>query len=152
MIVSLSTRLVVQPRLYPTSFDRLQHFYGVLFRRMLSHVGQSLWVFLEGRKLRQGDGCCLVVDYRYPFCLCVYVYIWRDVRLGPDHRIYWRGRGRISFWGAVGSVGDGETGSVSLYKGNLNKLSVLFFRPPPTAPQPRNGESQFHRCWTCPVV
>jgi hypothetical protein len=37
----------------------------------------------------------LVVDYRYPFCLCVYLYIWRDVRLGPDHRVYWRGRGRI---------------------------------------------------------
>jgi hypothetical protein len=31
----------------------------------------------------------LVVDYRYPFCLCVYLYIWRDVRLGPDHRVYW---------------------------------------------------------------
>jgi hypothetical protein len=28
---------------------------------------------------------------------------------------------------AVGGVGDGETGSVSLYKGNLNKLSVLLF-------------------------
>jgi hypothetical protein len=49
----------------------------------------------------------LVVDYRYPLCLCVCTCIWRDVRLGPDHRVYWRGRGRISFcfvfvWGAVG--------------------------------------------------
>jgi hypothetical protein len=44
----------------------------------------------------------LVVDYRYPFCLCVYLYKWRDVRLGPDHRVYWRGQGRISVWGAVG--------------------------------------------------
>jgi hypothetical protein len=56
----------------------------------------------------------LVVDYRYPFCLCVYLYIWRDVWLGPDHRVYWRGRGRICFWGALGGVGDGETGRISL--------------------------------------
>jgi hypothetical protein len=47
--------------------------------------------------------------------LCMYVcrYVG-DVRLGPYHRVYWRGRGRISFWGAVGGVGDGETGSISL--------------------------------------
>jgi hypothetical protein len=69
----------------------------------------------------------LVVDYRYPFCLCVYLYIWRDVRLGSDHRVYWRGRRRISFIlflvlfclgsrrrVAVGGVGDGETVSKSL--------------------------------------
>jgi hypothetical protein len=67
----------------------------------------------------------LVVDYRYPFFLCVYMYIWRDVRLGPDHRVYWRGRGRIFFMFvlfslgsrrrvAVGGAGDGETGSKSL--------------------------------------
>jgi hypothetical protein len=43
----------------------------------------------------------------------------------------------LRVWGcrrpvAVGGVGDGETGSVSLYNvGNLNKLDVLFFRPPP---------------------
>jgi hypothetical protein len=38
----------------------------------------------------------------------------------------------IFVWGAVGGVGDGKTGSVSLYKGNLNILSVLFFPSLPT--------------------
>jgi hypothetical protein len=38
-------------------------------------------------------GFVLVVDYRYPFCLYVYM---GDVRLGPDHRVYWRGRGSRS--------------------------------------------------------
>jgi hypothetical protein len=35
--------------------------------------------------------------------LCMYVcrYVG-DVRLGPYHRVYWRGLGRISFRGTVG--------------------------------------------------
>jgi hypothetical protein len=92
----------------------------------------------------------LVVDYRYPFCLCVYLYIWRDVRLGPDHRVYWRGRGWIFFWRqgsrrrvAVGGVGDGETGSISLYKGNLNKLDVLFF----DTPTPHHHHHAIEKWW-----
>jgi hypothetical protein len=50
------------------------------------------------------------------------------------------------FWGcprrvAVGGVGDGETGSVSLYKGNLNKLSVLSFSTPrPTKSATNNNK------------
>jgi hypothetical protein len=61
----------------------------------------------------------------------------------------------IAFWGcrgwvAVGGIGEGNTRSASLYnESNLNKLNVLFFRPPPspTALQPRIGDSQFHRRW-----
>jgi hypothetical protein len=80
----------------------------------MSPVGQSLLFSWRAVSLGEAAVVVLVVDYRYPCCLCVYLYIWRDVRLGPDHRVYWRGRGSISFWGAVGGVGDGETGSKSL--------------------------------------
>jgi hypothetical protein len=77
-------------------------------------------------------GCRLPVSF---LPLCVLVYMERCAvgprpqglleRPGEDFCL--RSRRRV----AVGGVGDGETGSVSLYKGNLNKLSVLFFRPPP---------------------
>jgi hypothetical protein len=61
-----------------------------------------------------------------------------DVRLGPDHRsIGEAGEGfpfvvlfssRCCRQVAVGSVGDGETGRVSLYTvGNLNKLVILLY-------------------------
>jgi hypothetical protein len=43
---------------------------------------------------------------RLPVSFLPLYIIWRDVRLGPDHRVYWRGRGRIVcvfgfVWGAL---------------------------------------------------
>jgi hypothetical protein len=60
-------------------------------------LGEAAVVVWRAVSLGEAAVVVLVVDYRYPFCLCLYVYIWRDVRLGPDHRVYWRGRGRIYF-------------------------------------------------------
>jgi hypothetical protein len=53
---------------------------------------------------------------------------------------------------AVGGVGDGETGSVSLYNvGNLNKLDVLFSTPRPTksATDNTNNASQTTKAFLC---
>jgi hypothetical protein len=44
---------------------------------------------------------------------------------------------------AVAGVGDGETGSVSLYKGNLNKLDVLFF----DTPTPQHHHHAIEKWW-----
>jgi Na+/melibiose symporter-like transporter len=53
-------------------------------------------------------------------CVCVVVVVLLSF-------LFWGCRRRV----VVTGVGDGETESVSAYKGNLNNLSVLFFRPPP---------------------
>jgi hypothetical protein len=108
-----------QRRTHPTTSPTASALLlGSVLEDGLSHVGRSLLFSWRAVSLGEAAVVVLVVDYRYPFCLCLYLYIWIDVRLGPDHRVYWRGRGGFPFRGrrrvAVGGVGDGETGSISL--------------------------------------
>jgi hypothetical protein len=71
-----------------------------------------------------GGSGCLSSDWRGLLCLCcrrcfvdvLFCFVVLSF-------LFWGCRRRV----AIGGVGDGETGSVSLYKGNLNKLSVLLY-------------------------
>jgi hypothetical protein len=63
--------------------------------------------FVVWRAVSFGEAAVVLLCFgcRLPVSFLPLYLIWRDVRLGPDHRVYWRGRGRISFciyfWGAV---------------------------------------------------
>jgi hypothetical protein len=104
----------------------------------------AIWnVRVEARWSESGVAVLVLV-----LCLCFVCVCILFVSCCPVLLRVWGCRRRV----AVGGVGDGETGSVSLYNvGNLNKL-VSFFAPPHHAPQPRIGESHFHRHWSRLVV
>jgi hypothetical protein len=87
----------------------------------LSHVGRSL-LFSRWRavSLGEAEAVVLVVDYRYPFCLCVGMYIWGVCGWAQTIGSIGEAGGGFPFGVgcrrrvAVGGVADGETGSINL--------------------------------------
>jgi hypothetical protein len=83
------------------TFDGL--FWAVEKRVRL--VFRGFW--RNGSLCRRAALVLFVLGLRLPVSFLPLYLIWRDVRLGPDHRVYWRGQGRIVFlllffvWGAL---------------------------------------------------